>query len=173
MLNTLHPLPVAGNETTANLIGNGLQVLPRNPDRLARLRDELALIPSTVNELPRHDSPIQMDVRHALANREIGGIRIERRQTVPLPLGTANRDLAAFDDPDWLDVGRNGESPLSFGRGTHHCLGASLARLETRIVLDETLERFPRIAPGANDSRFRPSALLRGLRSLPVVCAGR
>ncbi len=173
MLNMLRLLLVAGNETTTNLIGNGLLALLRNPDQMARLRDEPALIPSAVDELLRYDSPIQMDVRHALADREIGGVRIERRQTVLLLLGAANRDPEAFGDPDRLDVGRNGESHLSFGRGIHHCLGAPLARLETRIVLEETLERFPGIALGADDPEFRPGVLLRGLRALPLVRAGR
>ena len=170
MLNMLRLLLVAGNETTTNLIGNGILALLRHPDQLQRLREDRSLIPSAVDELLRFDSPVQADFRRALANCEVNGFALRRRQNVVLLLGAANRDPDVFEDPDRLDIGRSEGSYLSFGRGIHHCIGAPLARLEGRIVLETLLERFSRIDLLGPRPRFRNSIVLRGLQSLPVRC---
>ena len=171
MLNLLRLLLIAGNETTANLIGNGVLALLRNPGQLERLRAEPGLIPGAVEELMRFDSPIQATFRRALEDCEVNGYPLRRRDNIVLLLGAANRDPAAFDDPDRLDVGRGRRPYVSLGRGIHHCLGASLARLEGRIALEMLLERCPRIALGAGPVRFRSSIVIRGLHALPLRCA--
>ncbi len=169
-LNMLRLLLIAGNETTTNLIGNGMLALLRNPDQLRRLREDPGLIPSAVEELLRFDSPVQTTFRRALADCEVNGFELRKRDNLVVLVGSANRDPDAFEDPDRLDVGRGGAAHLSFGRGIHHCLGAPLARLEGRIVLEMLLERFPRIGLRDESPRFRKSIVLRGLRSLPVRC---
>ena len=170
MLNMLRLLLIAGNETTTNLIGNGVLALLRHPDELRRLREEPDLIPAAVDELLRFDSPVQTDFRRVLEDCEVNGFPLKQRENVVLMLGAANRDPDVFDDPDRLDVGRGDRSHLSFGRGIHHCIGAPLARLEGRIVLEMLLERFPQIGLGDGNPRFRNSIVLRGLETLPLRC---
>ena len=170
MLNMLRLLLIAGNETTTNLIGNGVLALLRNPDQMQRLRDDPSLIPSAVDELLRFDSPVQTDFRRALEDCEVNGFPLKKRDNIVLLLGAANRDPDVFDDPDRLDVGRGDRSHLSFGRGIHHCIGAPLARLEGRVVLEMLLERFSQISLSSEQPRFRNSIVLRGLESLPVRC---
>ena len=169
-LNMLRLLVIAGNETTTNLIGNGMLALLRNPDQLQRLRDDPGLIPAAVEELLRFDSPVQTDFRRVLADCEVNGFALRKRDNVALSLGAANRDPEVFEDPDRLDVGRGQGSHLSFGRGIHHCLGAALARLEGRIVFEMLLERFSRISLLDEHPRFREGIVLRGLNALRVRC---
>ncbi|MXX90370.1 MAG: cytochrome P450 [Boseongicola sp. SB0677_bin_26] len=170
MLNMLRLLLIAGNETTTNLIGNGILALLRNPDQLQRLRDDPTLIPGAVEELLRFDSPVQANFRHVLADCTINDIPLQRRDNLLLLLGSANRDPDAFEDPDRLDVGRGSSSHLSLGRGIHHCLGAGLARLEGRLVLEMLLERFASIRLLDDRTRFRTGIVFRGLHSLPLCC---
>ena len=170
MLNMLRLLLIAGNETTTNLIGNGVLALLRHPDQLQRLRDDPSLIPLAVDELLRFDSPVQTDFRRALEDCEVNGFPLKKRDNIVLLLGAANRDPDVFDEPDRLDVGRGDRSHLSFGRGIHHCIGAPLARLEGRIVLEMLLERYSQINLRGEQPRFRNSIVLRGLESLPVRC---
>ena len=170
MLNMLRLLLIAGNETTTNLIGNGFLALLRYPDQLQRLRDDPSLIPLAVDELLRFDSPVQTDFRRVLTDCEVNGFPLKQRENIVLLLGSANRDPDAFENPDTLDVGRGDRSHLSFGRGIHHCIGAPLARLEGRVVLEILLERFSRIGLLDGEPRFRNSIVLRGLESLPVRC---
>ena len=169
-LNMLRLLVVAGNETAANLIGNGMLALLRSPGQLRRLREDPGLIPAAVDELLRFDSPVQTDFRRVLADCEVNGFPLRARDNVVLSLGAANRDPAAFADPDRLDVGRNQGSHLAFGRGIHHCVGAALARLEGRIAFEMLLERFARIELLDRRPRFRSGIVLRGLESLMVRC---
>ena len=166
----LRLLLVAGNETTTNLIGNGLLALLQYPDQFAKLRDDPSTIPTAVEELLRFDSPVQTDLRYALADREVNGFPVRRGQNVVLLLGAANRDPEVFENPDRLEVGRREGNHLSFGRGIHHCLGAPLARLEGRIVLEVLLERFSSLRLLTDRPQFRDSIVLRGLRSLPIGC---
>ena len=169
-LNMLRLLLIAGNETTTNLIGNGILALLRNPDQMRRLRDDPGLIRSAVEELLRFDSPVQTDFRRVLADCEVNGFPVRKRDNIVLLLGAANRDPELFDDADRLDVGREARNHMSFGRGIHHCLGAPLARLEGRIVIEMLLDRFPEIGLLADRPRFRKSIVLRGLESLPLRC---
>ena len=169
-LNVLRALLAAGNETTANLIGNGFLALLRHPDQLERLRTDPELIPGAVEELLRFDPPVQTDFRCVREDCEVNGQPLRQRENVFLLLGAANRDPEVFEDPDRLDVGRRAPGHLAFGSGIHHCLGAPLARLAGRIVLEMLLERFRSIQLAGHRPRFRPGMVLRGLESLPVRC---
>ena len=169
-LNMLRLLLSAGNETTANLIGNGILALLRHPDELQRLREDPSLIPGAVEELLRFDSPVQADFRRVLADCEMNGFALRKRDNIVALIGAANRDPDVFENPDRLDVRRSQGSHLAFGRGIHHCLGAPLARLESRVVLEMLLERFSQISLFADPPRFRKTIVLRGLQSLPVRC---
>lgn len=171
-LNMLRLLLAAGSLTATNLIGNGVLALLRNPDQLRRLREDPSLILGAVEELLRFDAPVQTDFRRVLADCEVNGFPLRKRDNVVLLLGAANRDPEVFENPDRLDVGRDQGSHLSFGSGIHHCLGASLARLEGRIVLETLLDRFGSMSLIGGRPRFQRGIVFRGLRSLPVRCLG-
>ena len=167
ILVTLLLLLVAGNETTRNLIGNGMLALLRHPDELAQLRANPDLLEPAVEELLRFDSPVQIDSRAALEDLELHGKPIRKGQRVICLVGSANRDIDVFDQSDRLDFGRENQSHISFGRGIHHCLGASLARLEAQVAFRNLLQRFPQILL-AQKPRYRRRVALRGLESLVV-----
>ena len=164
-------LLVAGNETTVNLIGNGMLALMRHPEQLQRLRDDPALIPSAVEELLRYDSPVQLDLRRIVQDCDVNGFPVKRGEDIVVLIGGANRDPEQFEDPDGLDVGREGNSHISFGRGIHACIGAPLARLEARIAIEVLLERFSSIRLAGPPAEFRSSIVLRGLETLPVAAS--
>ena len=170
MLNILRVLLVGGNETTTNLIGNGMLALLANPDQLARLRDDPGLVPAAVEELLRFDSPAQATFRRARADCALNGVEVRARDNVVILIGSANRDPEAFEEPDRLDVGRAHCPHLSLGRGIHHCLGAPLARLEGRIAFEMLLERFAHIELLGPRPKFHHGVVLRSLRSLPLRC---
>jgi pimeloyl-[acyl-carrier protein] synthase len=164
----LRLLLVAGNETTTNLIGNGLLALLRHPDQLQLVRCDPGLMVGAVEEMLRYDAPAQVDGRTALADTEIGHRPIRKGQGVVLLIGSANRDPEVFSHPDRLDISRRETGHIAFGRGIHHCLGAPLARLEARIVFEVLLERFTEIHLLVRDPPFRDNVVLRGLKALPV-----
>ena len=168
LLVMLRLLLVAGNETTINLIGNGLLALLRHPDQLQWLRSDPGLIPGAIEELLRYDAPVQMDGRTALAEMEIGGRHIQQGQGIVLLIGSANRDPEVFSQPDRLDISCQRPNHLSFGRGIHHCVGAPLARLEAKIVFETLLERFVEMHLLTADPPYRDNVVLRGLAALPV-----
>ena len=157
----------AGNETTRNLIGNGTLALLRHPEQLQRLRDNPDLLDSAIDELLRYDSPVQLNGRIAREPLEIGGKKVEPGQRVLCLLGAANRDPAAFPNPDRLDVGRAPGNHLAFSRGIHYCLGAPLARLEGRVAFAALLARYPSLRLAAQP-RYRNQITLRGLEELWV-----
>lgn len=167
LLATLLLLLVAGNETTRNLIGNGTLALLRNPEELRRLKEQPELIDSAIDELLRYDSPVQLDGRTLVEDVEMEGKRMQAGQQVVGVVGAANRDPAAFSDPDKLDITRNEKSHISFGRGIHYCLGASLAMLEGRIALTSLLERFSSLQLAAEPQQ-RKQVVLRGVENLMV-----
>ena len=167
LLSTLMLLLVAGNETTRNLIGNGMLALLKSPAQLQRLRDHPELLDSAINELLRYDSPVQIDSRNAIGDVEIGGKRIAAGQRILAIVGAANRDPQIFANPDELDIGRDEVSHLSFGRGIHYCLGSPLAILEGRVAFTSLLERFSSIRL-ASDPMFKEQIVLRGVEELWV-----
>src|SRR5947207_1245088 len=137
---------VGGQETTTNLIGNGLLTLLRHPDALARLRDDAAIVPSAVEELLRYESPSQQTARLAPADTELGGQPIKRRHAVIAVMAAGNRDPERFPDPDRLDLARADNRHLAFGWAAHFCFGAPLARIEGQVAFATLLERLPRLA---------------------------
>jgi cytochrome P450 len=159
---------VGGQETTTNLIGNGLLTLLRHPEALARLRADPALMPSAVEELLRYESPSQHTARMAPSDRDLGGKTIRKRQAVIAVMGAANRDPERFPDPDRLDLARPSNRHVAFGWAAHFCFGAPLARLEGQIAFDALLRRLPglRLEPGP--LVWRENLGLRGLTALPV-----
>ncbi len=169
LLATSNLLLVAGHETTTNLIGNGLLALLRHPDELARLRAEPGLLRGGIEELLRFDSPVQATVRVATQDAELGGKALRRGALVVCGIGAANRDPAAFPEPDRLDVGRAENHHLSLGFGPHFCLGAGLARLEAEVAFAALLGRLPGLRLASEAVEFRPNPILRGLRALPVA----
>ena len=171
LLAMLRLLLVAGNETTVNLIGNGMLALLRHPEQLQRLREDPALIPSAVEELLRYDSPVQLDLRRIVEDCDVNGFPVKKGEDIVVLIGGANRDPGQFEDPDGLDVGREANSHISFGRGIHACIGAPLARLEGRIAIEVLLERFSSLRLAAPPPRFRRSIVLRGLEALPVAAS--
>jgi cytochrome P450 len=162
-------LLIAGNETTTNLIGNGLLALLRHPEQQRRVWDDETLLPATVEEMLRYDSPVQMTTRLARADLEVRGTTVPAGQWLYLVLGAANRDPAQFPEPDRFDVGRADNRHLSFGAGPHFCLGAPLARLEARLALGALRRRFPGLRLAGDAVEHRPNFNLRGLVALPVV----
>jgi pimeloyl-[acyl-carrier protein] synthase len=160
---------VGGQETTTNLIGNGVLSLLRNPDQLDKLRADSALIPSAVEELLRYESPSQHTARIARENVVMGGKQIQRRQAVIAVMGAANRDPERFPDPDRLDITRQDNRHLAFGWAAHFCFGAPLARMEGQIAFETILRRLPNLALDAQPLVWRHNLGLRGLAALPVV----
>ena len=125
------------------------------------------MLDTAIDELLRYDSPVQLDGRHLLEDVEIGGKQLRAGAQVVAAVGAANRDPAAFSNPEKLDVGREERSHISFGRGIHFCLGAPLALLEARIAFATILERFSSIRLSA-EPEYRPQVVLRGVEALWV-----
>jgi cytochrome P450 len=160
---------VGGQETTTNLIGNGLLTLLRRPDELERLRADPELLPSAVEELLRYESPSQHTARLAPAGAVLGGREIPEGDAVIAVMGAGNRDPERFSDPDRLDLGREDNRHLAFGWASHFCFGAPLARMEGQIAFATLLERFPKLSLAPDQEiRWRPNLGLRGLTELHV-----
>ena len=161
-------LLIAGHETTANLLGNGMVALLRQPDAARELCADPALDASAVDELLRYDSPVQMTLRIATEPVELGGQIIGPGTAVVLCTGAANHDPATFPNPERLDWHRDDNPHLAFGGGIHYCLGAQLARTEARIGLRALLDRIPSPTLAADPVR-RPSFTIRGLERLDLT----
>jgi cytochrome P450 len=158
----------AGFETTVNLIGNGVVQLDAHPDQLAIARERPELWPNVVEEVLRYDSPVQMTLRSAYADVDVGGHVVTKGEPVVVFLGGANRDPEVFTDPHRFDVTReNASEHLSFSSGAHYCLGAGLARLEATIALRTLYDRFPDLRVAGTPVRRR-TRTLRGYESIPV-----
>jgi pimeloyl-[acyl-carrier protein] synthase len=164
---------VGGQETTTNLIGNGLLTLLRHPEEMRRLRENPALIQSAVEELLRYESPSQHTARLAPADLVMGGKEIKKRQAVIAVMAAGNRDPERFPDPDRLDLARQDNRHLAFGWAAHFCFGAPLARLEGQIAFEALLRRLPELAL-EHDAElvWRENLGLRGLKALPVTFGG-
>ncbi len=161
---------VGGQETTTNLIGNGLLTLLRHPEEMERLRTDSSLIPSAVEELLRYESPSQHTARLAPADVELGNRQIRKRQAVIAVMGAGNRDPERFEDPDRLDLSRKDNRHLAFGWAAHFCFGAALARLEGQIAFETLLRRLPNLKLDTKAPlQWRHNLGLRGLTALPVA----
>ncbi|MDX3195121.1 cytochrome P450 [Streptomyces sp. MN03-5084-2B] len=161
----------AGFETTVNLLGSGIALLAGDPGQLAVLRERPELWGNAVEEVLRYDPPVLLTGRVATRATEVAGVRLPSGALVTTVLAGANRDPRVFADPAAFDVTRAGaRDHVSFGAGRHHCLGASLARMEGEIGLRTIFGRFPglRVLPGG---RRRSTRILRGYENLPAVLA--
>jgi hypothetical protein len=158
----------AGHETTTNLIGNGFFYSMRNRDQWERLVAEPSLADSAIEEFLRYDGPSGALARVAAADTELGGRTIREGQRVFAFMNSANRDPEAFDDPERFDIGRPQNPHMTFGHGIHFCLGAPLARLESRIAAVRLTERLPGIRLSGGEPDWHDSLILRGVKSLPV-----
>ena len=162
-------LLVAGNATTRNLITGGIEALIQHPDQLQRLVADRTLIPSAVEEMLRWVTPVMNFARTATTDVELRDQEIGEGQMVFLLYGAANRDPEVFGpSADAFDVGRQPNPHVAFGFGEHYCMGASLARLEARILFDELLQRFSTVELAGQPERLR-SSLMRGLVQIPVT----
>ena len=161
---------VGGQETTTNLIGNGVLTLLRHPEHLRRLREDDTLIPSAVEELLRFESPSQHTARLAPDDVELGGQALKKGQAVIAVMAAGNRDPERFPDPDRLDLERKDNRHLAFGWAAHFCFGAPLARLEGQIAFRAILRRLDDLAlDPAHRLVWRHNLGLRGLEALPVT----
>lgn len=163
-------LLVAGNETTTNLIGNAILCFNENPGIMERLQAEPDLIPAAIEEVLRYRSPVQMMYRRAVSDVDLGGKKIGKGEMVLAQIGSANRDGDQFPHPDRFDIGRAPNRHLAFGHGIHFCLGAPLARMESRIALSLMLQRLGavQVVEGAK-LQHTGSEIIYGVRHLPVT----
>ncbi|WP_424185632.1 cytochrome P450 family protein [Actinokineospora sp. G85] len=167
-------LLIAGHETTVNLIGNGVLNLLRNPDQLAALRADPALMPAAIEEFLRYEGPINIaTLRYTTAPVTIGGVEVPADELIFVSLLSANRDADHTPDADRLDITRPQAPHLAFGHGIHYCVGAPLARMEATTAIGKLLARFPDLSLAAEptDLVWRESTLVRGLKTLPVRLA--
>jgi cytochrome P450 len=158
---------VAGQETTRNAISGGMLALLRNPEQCARLKANPALMPAAVEEILRYVSPVTHIMRTAKREVEMHGHKIRAGDRVVIWNASANRDEAAFPDPDRFDVARAPNDHLAFGHGEHFCLGANLARLEVKVMIEEVLKRLPDMELAGPVARLR-SHFVAGIKHLPV-----
>jgi cytochrome P450 len=162
-------LLIAGHETTVNLITSGVHALLTHPGQLAALRADMTLLDGAVEEMLRHEGPVETATfRYAAEPLEIAGVAIEKGEPVLVGLTAANRDASRYAAPDTFDIRRDTRGHVAFGHGIHYCLGAPLARLEARTAIRSLLERAPDLAPDGPPREWLPGMLIRGMRNLPV-----
>jgi cytochrome P450 len=162
-------LIVGGQETTANLINNALLCFIETPDQLARLRASPELLPSAIEEVLRYRSPIQWLMRTPRKDVQLNGKKISPGELILTMVGSANRDPKQFPDPDRFDITRDPNPHVAFGHGIHACLGAALARMESKIALTDLLTRVKHFEPATNDPWPPRKALhIHGPANLPL-----
>jgi cytochrome P450 len=174
LLSSLFQLVVAGHDTTASLIGNGIVALLDHPAQLQALLHDPGLVPAAIDELIRFSAPVpHATFRMTTEPVTLAGVTIPAREQVLVCLGAANRDPGRFPAPDVLELGRGDGPHLGLGHGIHYCLGAPLARLEARVAFEELLGRHPGLRLAADRDGLAwthgDGLVLRGLTSLPVV----
>lgn len=163
-------LLVAGNETTTNLIGNAFLCFDEHPEVMEQLRAEPALMPGAIEEVLRYRSPVQFMYRRAIADITLDGHNIRAGQEVLAWIGSANRDERQFPDPDLFDIKRTPNRHIAFGHGIHFCVGAPLARLESKIALTLMLERLQEIKRVRSvPLQATGSAVVYGVQHLPIT----
>jgi cytochrome P450 len=168
LLGYINLIAAAGNETTTRLIGWAGKVLAEHPDQRADLVANPDVIPNAVEELLRYEAPSPVQARYMTSDQEHYGQVVPKGNVMLLLTAAANRDERKFPDPDKFDVRRKIERHVSFGYGVHFCLGASLARLEGRIALEEILKRFPTWDVDYDNAVQARTSTVRGWEKLPV-----
>jgi len=163
---TVVGLLFAGHETTTKLITNGILELLRHPEQMEMLREDPSLTPQAVEEILRYHGPSKSLTRGVVEDFELQGKQIEAGDRVLLSLAAANRDPRKFDNPDQFDITRGSMEHLAFGHGTHHCLGAPLARLEARTAFPAFVQAFPDMELATEDIEWKRSPLVRGPEEL-------
>lgn len=161
-------LLIAGNETTRNALTGGMSQLIENPGEKQKLVDDPKLIPTAVEEIVRHVSPVLNFARTATQDTELRGRPIKKGQKILLMYPSANRDEDVFEDPEAFKVDRDPNPHVAFGIGNHFCLGANLARMEIRVMLEEILKRMPDIEYADGPPKMHPSLLVRSFTHMPV-----
>ena len=162
-------LAFAGHETVARLVANGIVALAWYPEQRAELVADRALLPDAVEEMLRWDAPSHYQGRWSTAEVTLHDTTIPADSRVILVTGAANHDERVYDDPERFDIHRRIDTTVSFGYGVHFCLGASLARLETRVAFDELLNRFPEYGIDESGIERMRSSNVRGLSKLPIT----
>ena len=157
----------AGNETTTHLLGWAGSTLAEHPDQRAQLAADPTLIPNAIEELLRYEPPAPHAARYVVQDVELYGQTVPAGSVMVFVIGAANRDERKYTDPDAFDIHRTIGHHLTFGFGVHFCLGAALARLEGRVVLEEVLARFPEWTVDP-DARLSESSTVRGWETLPI-----
>ena len=164
----LSVLLVAGNETTSNLMGNGMLALLKHPRQMEKLCRDTSMVKAAVEEMLRYDGPVQTDFRIAREKCEVAGVTIQQGDGIILLIGAANRDPEAFERAEEFDIERKNPAHLAFGKGIHHCVGAPLARLQVRIAIQTILEQLGRLELTESQPRFYDNSVVRGMESLRV-----
>jgi cytochrome P450 len=159
-------LLIAGNETTTNLIGNGVKALLAHPDQLERVMADPALIPALVDEVLRYDSPIQALPRSNSSAVELPSGKVPENSTLLVFYAAANHDEEQFPNAECFDIDRSTQEHLAFSHGIHYCLGASLARLEARVAFETLFSRCHKLELAADSIPMLDSSVLRGPRSV-------
>jgi cytochrome P450 len=162
-------LLVAGNETTRNLVSGGLVELAERPDAWERVRGDRTLVPTTVEEMLRWTTPVVSFMRTATRDADLGGQAIRDGDPVLMLYASANRDERQFGPTaDRFDIGRDPNHHVAFGFGAHFCIGATLARIEARVLLEELLDRFESVEPAGEVERSN-SSVIAGVKRAPLV----
>lgn len=159
----------AGQETTRNLLCNGLHALLSHPAQWQRLGQAPELLPSAVRELLRYDSPVQYTGRRVAADMVLHGQHLKRGDLVVPLIGSANRDPARHPQPDVLDIEHRDGGSISFGSGPHVCIGAMLTRMEAEVVFKHVLQRMPHVQLADAPAQWSANPAYRGLEQLQVV----
>jgi hypothetical protein len=168
MVSLVMILLLAGHETTTGALGNAIVALGRHPDQRDLVRGRPELWPNAVEELLRFDPAVHTDPRAAFADVTIGGKTIKRGQNLTVMLGAVNRDPRRFDAPDELRLDRDDPSPLSFGHGMHHCIGAALVRTEMRVALPAVVRAFGDYEVVEDQLEWKTSIAFRGPSRLRI-----
>jgi len=161
-------LLIAGHETTARLIGNGIHLLLQHPDQMELLRQDPSLMPNAIEEILRFEPPVQFMVRFALEDVNFFGKVIKKNQLIMPVIASANRDPLMNSNPEKFDIARQEINHVSFGYGIHLCLGMTLARLEGRLAIQLLLERFSHMSLAEQEIEWSSIPMVRGMESLVI-----
>jgi cytochrome P450 len=160
---------LTGEETTVNLIGNGMLALLSHPEQMQQIKTQPMLIQSAVEEILRYDSPIQITTRVATEDVVLDGVTVRCGEKVLVVLGAANRDPGQFPDPDRFDITRANNNHLAFADGIHYCLGAALTRIEGEIAINALVQQLPDLQLSQDRVEWRKKVAFRSLKALPII----